>query len=126
MTISCSVTVLTAQYYTVVAATVLIVSIMPIPGADKNSLLQALPRFKQIVTQPTHGNKTIDVIIMNCADLYAVPQHTASILAGRPAFSQKLRKNKMTYLNRTCFKHLTLVRQVDIKLFIGSDEISCL
>ena len=84
MTISCSVTVLTAQYYTVVAATVLIVSIMPIPGADKNSLLQALPRFKQIVTQPTHGNKTIDVIIMNCADLYAVPQVGAPVLPDNP------------------------------------------
>ena len=84
MTISCSVTVLTAQYYTVVAATVLIVSIMPIPGADKNSLLQALPRFKQIVTQPTHGNKTIDVIIMNCADLYAVPQVGAPVLPDDP------------------------------------------
>ena len=84
MTISCSVTVLTAQYYPVVAATVLIVSIMPIPGADKNSLLQALPRFKQIVTQPTHGNKTIDVIIMNCADLYAVPQVGTPVLPDDP------------------------------------------
>ena len=52
--------------------------------ADKNSLLQALPRFKQIVTQPTHGNKTIDVIIMNCADLYAVPQVATPVLPDDP------------------------------------------
>ena len=50
-------------------------------------------------------------------------QHTDPILAGRPAFCQKLRKNKMTYLNRTCFKHLTSVRQVDIKVMIGRDEV---
>ena len=58
-------------------------------GADKNALplaplLQALPRFRQIVTQPTHGNKTIDVIIMNCADMYAVPQVGAPVLPDNP------------------------------------------
>ena len=58
-------------------------------GADKNSLplaplLQALPRFKQTVTQPTHGNKTIDVIIMNCADMYAAPQVGEPVLPDNP------------------------------------------
>ena len=72
------------EYYPVVAATVLIVSIMPIPGADKNSLLQALPRFKQIVTQPTHGDKIIDVIIMNCADMYAVVEVGDPVLPDDP------------------------------------------
>ena len=42
-------------------------------------------------------------------------RHLDPIFAGRPAFCQKLRENKMTRLKRTCFKHLTLVRQVDIK-----------
>ena len=63
-------------------------------GADKNSLLLAsprsstLPRFRQIVTQPTHGNKTIDVIVMNCADLYAVPE------VGEPVLPDDLRHAK--------------------------------
>ena len=58
-------------------------------GADKNSLplaplLQALPRFKQIVTQPTHGDKIIDVIIMNCADMYAVVEVGDPVLPDNP------------------------------------------
>ena len=58
-------------------------------GADKNALplaplLQALPKFRQTVTQATHGNKTIDVIIMNCSEMYAVPQVSAPLLPDDP------------------------------------------
>ena len=47
-------------------------------GGDKNdlhiaTLLQALPRFGQIVSGHTHGIKTIDVIITSCPELYSVP-----------------------------------------------------
>ena len=54
-------------------------------GGDINSLplaplLQALPRFKQTVAHNTYKNKIIDVILMNCSELYAVPVVTAPLL----------------------------------------------
>ena len=58
-------------------------------AGDKNDLplspiLQCLPKFVQIVNQPTHGNKIIDVIIMNCAEMYSVPQNTPPLLPDNP------------------------------------------
>ena len=48
-------------------------------GGDKNSLniapiLQGLPRCRQVVTENTHGNKCIDVLITNLATLYLPPE----------------------------------------------------
>ena len=58
-------------------------------GGDKNelplaSLLQALPRFGQLVTKHTHGTKTIDVIITSCPELYAVPEISDPVLPDEP------------------------------------------
>ena len=58
-------------------------------GWDKNqlplaALLQALPRFSQIVSNHTHGVKIIDVIITSCAKLYAVPEISATVLVENP------------------------------------------
>ena len=58
-------------------------------AGDKNDLplsplLQCLPKFVQIVNQPTHGNKIIDVIIMNCAQMYGVPQISPPVLPDDP------------------------------------------
>ena len=58
-------------------------------GADKNDLplsplLQALPKFRQTVTRATHGNKTIDVLIMNCSDMYGVPEVGDPVLPDDP------------------------------------------
>ena len=57
-----------------------------IHGGDKNdlplaTLLQALP---QIVTQHTHGTKIIDVIIITCPEICAVPEISAPDLADKP------------------------------------------
>ena len=59
-------------------------------GGDKNqlplaTLLQALPRFGQIVTGHTHGVKTIDVIITSCPELYSVLELSAPVLPDNPA-----------------------------------------
>jgi hypothetical protein len=58
-------------------------------GGDRNELplsplLQALPRFRQIVAHPTHGIKTIDVIITSCPDLYCVPEISDPVLPDNP------------------------------------------
>ena len=58
-------------------------------AGDKNALplgplLQCLPKFVQTVTQPTHGVKIIDVIIMNCAELYSVPLISPPLLPDNP------------------------------------------
>ena len=58
-------------------------------GGDKNSLplaplLQALPKFSQIVAHATHGQKIIDVLIMSCPELYAVPSVTPPVLPDDP------------------------------------------
>ena len=47
-------------------------------GGDKNNLniatlLTGIPRLKQIVTQYTHKNKILDVILTNMHSLYGVP-----------------------------------------------------
>jgi hypothetical protein len=43
-------------------------------------LLLALPRFAQVVSHTTHGEKIIDVLLMSCPELYAVPEITAPVL----------------------------------------------
>ena len=58
-------------------------------GGDKNQLplaplLLALPRFAQIVAHNTHGEKIIDVIVMSCPELYAVPSVTPPVLPDDP------------------------------------------
>ena len=58
-------------------------------GGDKNQLalaplLLALPRFKQVVTNSTHGDKIIDVLIMSCPELYAVPEVIPPVLPDNP------------------------------------------
>ena len=58
-------------------------------GGDKNSLplaplLLALPRFAQIVAHSTHGDKILDVLVMSCPDLYAVPLVTPPVLPDDP------------------------------------------
>ena len=58
-------------------------------GGDKNSmplapLLLALPRYSQVVSHCTHGVKIIDVLIMSCPELYAVPDITAPVLPDDP------------------------------------------
>jgi hypothetical protein len=54
-------------------------------GGDRNDLplaplLRALPRFVQTVAHNTHGNKIIDVLLMNCSSYYAVPEISAPLL----------------------------------------------
>jgi len=58
-------------------------------AGDKNDLplsplLQCLPKFVQIVNQPTLGGKIIDVIIMNCAQMYSVPKMSPPLLPDDP------------------------------------------
>ena len=58
-------------------------------GGDRNDLplaplLRALPRFVQTVAHSTHGNKIIDVLLMNCSSYYAVPEVTAPLLPDCP------------------------------------------
>ena len=58
-------------------------------GGDKNSLplaplLQALPKFAQIVAHCTHGQKIIDVLLVSCSDMYAVPVVTPPVLPDDP------------------------------------------
>ena len=58
-------------------------------AGDKNDLplsplLQCLPKFVQIVNQPTHGSKIIDVMIMNCAQMYSVPKMSPPLLPDNP------------------------------------------
>jgi hypothetical protein len=58
-------------------------------GGDKNdlplaSLLQALPRFGQLVSHHTHGTKIIDVIITSCPDMFAVPEISDPVLPDNP------------------------------------------
>ena len=47
-------------------------------GGDKNNLnisplLNGIPRLKQIVTQPTHNRKVLDIILTNMHQLYSIP-----------------------------------------------------
>jgi hypothetical protein len=54
-------------------------------GADKNelplaSLIQGLPKFVQTVSNYTHGEKIIDIILMNCSQFYAVPEISRPLL----------------------------------------------
>ena len=47
-------------------------------GADKNdlnisSLISGIPRVKQIVTQPTHKNKILDIMLTNLHQFYQIP-----------------------------------------------------
>ena len=60
-------------------------------GGDKNSLPlgplldgQTAPKCTQTVASPTHGNKVIDVIVMNCAQFYGVPEITRPLLPAHP------------------------------------------
>ena len=59
-------------------------------GGDRNDLplaplLRALPRFVQTVAHNTHGNKILDVILMNCSSYYAVPEISAPLLPDLPS-----------------------------------------
>ena len=58
-------------------------------AGDKNdlpisSLIQGLPKFVQIVANCTHGGKIIDVLLMNCSQMYAVPQISSPLLPDNP------------------------------------------
>ena len=48
-------------------------------GGDRNnlnisSLLSGIPRLRQLVTQPTHKKKILDIILTNMSPLYSVPE----------------------------------------------------
>jgi hypothetical protein len=58
-------------------------------GGDRNSLplgplLQGLPKFAQLVAGSTHGEKIIDVLLVSCPELYAVPAITPPLLPDDP------------------------------------------
>ena len=58
-------------------------------GGDRNSmpvapLLAALPKFCQVVANNTHGEKILDVLVMSCPKLYAVPVVTPPVLPDNP------------------------------------------
>ena len=58
-------------------------------GGDKNSLnlapiLQGLPRCRQVVTENTHGDKCIDVLITNIANLYQSPEVVPAVQPDDP------------------------------------------
>ena len=58
-------------------------------GGDKNSLniapiLQGLPRCRQVVTENTHGEKCIDILITNMATLYLPPEVVPAVQPDDP------------------------------------------
>ena len=59
-------------------------------GGDKNNLnistlISGIPRMKQIVTQNTHKNKILDVIVTNMHALYGVPEIAPPVPPDDPA-----------------------------------------
>ena len=58
-------------------------------GGDKNnlnisSLLSGIPKLRQLVTQPTHRSKILDIILTNISPLYAVPEIVPPVSPDNP------------------------------------------
>lgn len=58
-------------------------------GGDRNSmplstLIQALPKCKQVVTECTYKNKILDVLLMNNSEFYSNPQISLEMLPDNP------------------------------------------